>query len=253
MAAEKRLVTKSKLTAIGDALRAHTSETGDIKLHEMPARIAALLPKGSREVWLHANQQQTGLTIDTGIAADMEHTLEVVCYGNIYSTSTPFGSYTSNASRQILNLLTSSNKIRFAWGNSGLKEYVHEITEFSMWRPMVVRFNKSGFTINGFNNAYSAKTLTGTYSATGGASTANYRIFGNVSSGTDGQPGFFRSAKIFDGSNNLIHHLVPVMHNDWTLALLDKVTGTEMALPSGANGFEGFWAPHTDARVGLTE
>ncbi|MBQ9578913.1 MAG: hypothetical protein IJR28_05210, partial [Ottowia sp.] len=198
-----KLYSEEAVQAIAAAIRAKDGDAADMTVAQMPARIAPLLAKERREVWLHANQQQTGLTIDTGIAADMEHTLEVVCYGNLYSTSTPFGSYTSNASRQILNLLTSSNKIRFAWGNSGLKEYVHEITEFSMWRPMVVRFNKSGFTINGFNNAYNAKTLTGTYSATGGASTENYRIFGNVSSGTDGQPGFFRSAKIFDGSNNL--------------------------------------------------
>ena len=247
----------AQVTAVADAIRAKNGKTATMTVAQMPEEIAALIAKGRREVWLHAPVQKNGaLFIDTGVAGDMEHTLEVVGYGNIYSSSTLFGSVTANTSRQVVDLLTSTMKWRFAWGNSGLKTYEYPVETISPWHPAVIRFNKSGFTVNGFTRGFAAATVSDDYSAsvTGGASTANYVIFPSLTKPNEGgYTGVFRSAKVFaaDGAT-LLHHFVPVMYGDFSLALLDKVTGTEQALPSGADGYEAYWAPYTDALVNLT-
>ena len=246
-----KLYSEEAVQAIAAAIRAKDGDAADMTVAQMPARIAPLLAKERREVWLRCPTQRA-LPIDTGIAGDFEHTLEVVGYGNLYGTSALFTSVTASTSRQGVDLLTSTMKVRFVWGNSGLKTFEYPIETISCWLPMKIRFNKSGFTIDGFNRDYNAAQVTGDYggSATGGGSTANYKIFGSITT-SGSAPGVFRSAKIFDASDTLLHHLVPVLYNDWTLALLDKVTGTEQALATGANGYEAFWAPHADSLVNI--
>ena len=252
-----KLFDLAHITAIADAIRAKSGVGGLMTVQQMPEKIGALIAKERREVWLHAPQQKKGaLFIDTGVAGDFEHTLEVVGYGNIYASSTLFGSVTSGTSRQVVDLLTSSMKWRFAWGNSGLKTYEYPVETISPWHPATIRFGKSGFTVRGFTRGFQPATVQEDYSAavTGGASLANYFIFPNVSQpDKGGDPGVFRSAKVFaaDGAT-LLHHFVSVMDGDFSLALLDKVTGAEQALPAGADGFEAYWSPYTDQLVNLT-
>ena len=118
----------AQVTAVADAIRAKNGKTATMTVAQMPEEIGALIAKDRREVWLHSPVQKNGaLFIDTGVAGDMEHTLEVVGYGNIYSSSTLFGSVTANTSRQVVDLLTSTMKWRFAWGNSGLKTYEYPV------------------------------------------------------------------------------------------------------------------------------
>ena len=247
-----KLYAEESVQAIAAAIRAKDGNAADMTVAQMPARIAPLLAKESREVWLRCPTQRN-LPIDTGIAGDFEHTLEVVGYGNLYGTSALFTSVTASSSRQGVDLLTSTMKIRFVWGNSGLKVFEYPIETLSCWLPMKIRFNKSGFTIDGFNRSYNAAQVTGDYggSATSGGSTANYMIFGKMATSGGNAPGVFRCAKIYDSSNTLLHHLVPILYNDWTLALLDKVTGAEQALASGVNGYEAFWAPHADSMANI--
>ena len=252
-----KLYPEASVQAIAAAIRAKTGKTETMTVADMPAEIAGIqtgAPKTCKEVWLHCGAQQTYTPIDTGVAGDFEHTIEVIGYGNLYSTSCLFSSLTTNQSRQAFDLITSSNKIRFAWGNSGLKSFEYPITDISCWMPMKVRFNKDGFTIDGFGSSYAAAQVTGDYggAATGGGSAANYLIFGKSGTSTAAAPWVFRGAKILGASGDLLHHFVPVLYGDWTLALLDKVTGAEQVLPSGADGFEGYWAPHTDSLVGIT-
>ncbi len=39
------------------------------------------------------------------------------------------------------------------------------------------------------------------------------------------------------------------MHNDFSLALLDKITGNEITLATGQAGYSGMWNPNMDAKV----
>ena len=250
-----KLYNEAAVQDIANAIRAKNGETGTMKISEMAAKINAL-PVGNayREVWLHGPKQMDGTQfIDTGVAAHMDHTLEVIGYGNLYAASTLFGSVTSTSSRQVCDLLTSTMKWRFAWGNSGLKTYEYPVETISPWMPAKIRFNKSGFTVNGFTRSFTAAEVSGDYSAsvTGGASTANYCIFHSVSTAnTAGNQGVFRSAKIFDADGTtLLHHFVPIMYNDNTLAILDKVTNNILQLSSGT--WEAYYAPYTDGLVGL--
>lgn len=250
------LYREEDVQATIDAYRGVTGSTAPVKMGQMPGLVAGLLAKGRREVWLHGPKQRQGaLFIDTGVAGDMTHTLEVIGYGNIYASTVLFGSVTSAGSRQVVDVLTSTNKIRFAWGNSGLKTYEYPIETWTPWLPFKVRFDRSGFTLEGFTNGFAAMTESGDYAAsvTGGASTANYKVFPQISSASGGgAPGVFRSAKVFDASSALLHHFVPVLYGDWSLALLDKVTGNEIALPSGAAGYGAQWEPYHDELMGLT-
>lgn len=237
---------------IANAIRGANGETEQMTVQQMPAKIAALLPKGSREVWLSAAQDQTTLSIDTGVAGNFEHTFQVIGYANIYSTTTLVASRYSSSSRQGINLLSSQNGFRMVWGNSGLKQFNYETSALSAWRPMAITLSKTGMTIKGFTQGYSAATKTEMFSPvpTGGGSTANYEIFPNIAAGnTSTQPGTFRRLKIYDASNAMIHNFVPVMKNDFSLVLLDKVTGTEITLPTGENGFAGVWNPNLDQTV----
>ena len=248
----------AQVQAVGDAIRAKTGKSATMTMAEMPAEIASISGERTyKEVWLHGCQQRNGqLMIDTHVQADMNHTLEVVGYGNLYSSSTLFGSVMSTGSRQVIDLLTSTMKVRVAWANSGLKTYTFDVSVLSPWHPATFRFNKNGLTINGFTSSYNPSgAIQEDYSAsvTGNASNASYKIFPNVSSTSGGAPGVFRSAKIFDASDNLIHHFVPIMYNDWTLGLLDKVTNTVQMLPAGETGFEAYYAPYTDALVNLAD
>ena len=252
-----KLFDLAHITAVADAIRAQSGVGGLMTVQQMPEKIGALIAKERREVWLHAPAQKNGaLFIDTGVAGDMEHTLEVVGYGNIYSSSTLFGSVTATSSRQVVDMLTSTMKWRFAWGNSGLKSYEYPVETISPWHPATIRFNKNGFTVNGFTRGFSAATVQEDYSAavTGAASTANYAIFPSLTKPNEGgYTGVFRSAKVFDADGaTLLHHFVPVLYGDWSLALLDKVSGAEIPLPSGAAGYGAHWEPYHDELMGLT-
>lgn len=238
---------------IASAIRAKDGDAATMTVAQMPARIDNLLPKGSKEVWLSAQQQQTSLVIDTGVAGDDAHHIEVIGYANIYSATTLVASRTSSTSRQGVNLLSTQNAIRVVWGNSGLKQFNYQTTNWSAWRPMVVSLSKYGMTLNGFTQGYTASTVIDErFEITAsGASTANYEIFPNIGAGnTMGQPGCFRRLRIRDNETDaLLHDFVPVMRNDFSLVLLDKVTRTEIALETGMNGFAGMWNPKMDREV----
>ena len=173
------LFDTAQIGAVANAIRAKDGDATPMTVAQMPARIEPLLTKNYREIWLHGPKQLKNLVIDTGVPGSMEHTLEVVGYGNIYDTTVLFGSITSSQSRQMFDMLTTSMKFRFAWGNSGLQTYTYDISTIIPWHPVTVRFNKNGFTLNGFTSSYNpSEELTGDYSAlvTGGESTANYCI-----------------------------------------------------------------------------
>ena len=246
-----KLYSEEYIQAIATKIREKDGDAATMTVAQMPARIDNLLPKGSREVWLSANQDQTTLSIDTGVAGNLNHTIQVIGYANIYSTTTLVASRASSSSRQGLNLLSSQNGFRMVWGNSGLKQFNYETSALSAWRPMAITLSKTGMTINGFTQGYSAATKTETFSPvpTSG-STANYEIFPNIAAGnTTAQPGSFRRLKIYDNTNTLIHNFVPVLKNDFSLVLLDKVTGNEVAIPSGDAGFAGKWDPQLDKKL----
>lgn len=248
-----KLYSEESIQAIATKIREKDGDAALMTVAQMPARIDNLLPKGSKEVWLSAQQQQTGLVIDTGVAGNDEHHIEVIGYANIYSTSTLVAAKTASTSRQGVNLLSTQNAIRVVWGNSGLQQFNYDITEWSAWRPMVVSLSKYGMTLKGFTQGYAVSaTINETFEITAsGTSTANYEIFPNIGAGsTTGQPGFFRRLRIRSLlTDALVHDIVPVMHNDFSLALLDKITGNEIALATGENGYSGMWNPHMDARV----
>lgn len=247
-----KLYSEESIQAIATKIREKDGDAALMTVAQMPARIDNLLPKGSKEVWLSAQQQQTGLTIDTGVAGNDEHHIQVIGYANIYSTSTLVAARTSSTSRQGVNLLSTQNTIRVVWGNSGLTQFNYDITEWSAWRPLVVSLSKYGMTLNGFSNAYTSVVKNEAFATTAtNTSTANYEIFPNIAAGnTTAQPGFFRRLRITSMiSDAVIHDIVPIMHNDFSLALLDKVTGNEIALATGENGYSGMWNPNMDARV----
>ena len=259
--------TDTQMKSVADAIRAKTGGTSDLTIEQMPTEIASIVSgeRTEREVWIHGHRENmSNLLVDTGIPGDMDHTLEVTGYGNIYDSSTLFGSVTAGSSRQVVDLLTSSMKVRFAWGNSGLMAYEYPVTTFSPWHPATFRFNKTGFTINGFASNRDPVTISMAWTdpkedgtsytgPTGGASTANYKVFPGILNGSNpGVPGVFRSAKIFDSTDTLIHHFVPILYNDWTLVLRDKITNIEIPLTYGPDGFEAYWAPRTDNLVNLT-
>ena len=240
---------------IADAIRSVNNETEEMTIGDMPTKISNMVMKDYKEVWLHAAQDQNTLSIDTGIAGDPNHTFQVIGYGNIYSTTTLVAAKTASTNRQGINLLTTQNGFRMVWGDSGLKQFTYQTTELSAWRPMAITLNKLGMQIKGFTQSYSAVTKNEVFdSVPTGGSTANYEIFTNigVSSGTTNttsQPGVFRRLKIYDDTNTLIHNLVPIMKSDFSLALLDKVTNTEIAVPTGETGFAGIWNPNLDYTV----
>lgn len=242
--------------AVCDAVRAKNGETTQYKMSELPAAIASIGGTVTeKEVWLHCPDQLNGdeMIIDTGVKPAIDQTIEIIGYGNLYSTSCLFSSVTSASSRHGIDLLTSSNKVRYVWGNSGLKTLEIAITTLSAWMPMKITLNQSGVIFDGYTSGYLSSQLTGDF---GGAtltnpSTENYKIFGRIATSGNNAPGVFRSAKIFDGSNNLIHHFVPILKSDWSLVLRDKVTGTEQNLTVDATGYEAFWAPKADNMVGL--
>ena len=245
------LFTDTQMKAVADAIRSVNGETEDITIGDMPTKISNMAAIDYREVWLHAAQDQSTLSIDTGIAADPNHTFQVIGYGNIYSTTTLVAAKTASTNRQGVNLLTTQNGFRMVWGNSGLKQFTYQTTELSAWRPMAITLNKTGMQIKGFTQSYNAVTKNELFDPipTGG-STANYEIFPNIGVGSaTSQPGVFRRLKIYDDTNTLIHNLVPIMKSDFSLALLDKVTGTEIAVPTGEAGFAGLWNPNLDYTV----
>lgn len=247
-----KLYSEEYIQAIATKIREKDGDAATMTVAQMPARIDNLLPKGSREVWLSAQQQQTAITIDTGVASDDAHHVQVIGYANIYSTTTLFAARTSASSRQGVNLLSTQNAIRVVWGNSGLKQFNYDIAEWSAWRPMVVSLSKHGMTLKGFSNSYNAVTKPEAFATTAtNTSTANYEIFPNIGAGnTTGQTGFFRRLRITSLTTDaLIHDIVPIMHNDFSLALLDKVTGNEIVVPTGENGYSGMWNPNMDAKV----
>ena len=247
-----KLYSEESIQAIATKIREKDGDAALMTVAQMPARIDNLLPKGSKEVWLSAQQQQTSLAIDTGVAGNDEHHIQVIGYANIYSTSTLVAARTSASSRQGVNLLSTQNAIRVVWGNSGLQQFTYNITEWSAWRPMVVSLSKHGVTLNGFSNTYASIVKNESFATMASdTSTANYEIFSNIAAGnTTTQPGFFRRLRIWSFlSDALIHDIVPIMHNDFSLALLDKVTGNEIALATGGNGYSGMWNPYMDSRV----
>ena len=249
------LFDTAQVGAVADAIRAKTGKTALMTVGEMPDEIASIsaCTITEKEVWLHCPDQLKGaeMVIDTGAKPAIDQTLEIIGYGNLYSTSCLFSSVTSASSRQGVDLLTTSNRVRYVWGNSGLQTLTIDITTLSAWMPMKITLNQSGVTFDGYTSGYVSSQLTGDF---GGVtptnpSTENYKIFGRIATSGDYAPGVFRSAKIFDGSNNLIHHFVPILKSDWSLVLRDKVTGTEQALATGANGYEAFWQPYADGMV----
>lgn len=245
-----KLYSEESIRAIATKIREKDGDTATMTVAQMPERINALVASDEKEVWIQANPGQ-GLWIDTGVAGDFEHTIEAIGYGNIYASTTLFGSVTSAVSRQMVDMLTSSNRLRVAWGNSGLKTYTYEISQWTPWLPFTIRLNKSGFTLRGFNNSRNNVTLAETLSVTTGGSTATYKVFPKTNAAGGGDyPGFFRSAKVFgaDGET-LLHHFVPVLKNDFTLVLRDKVTGNEVSAPTGENGFSCYYAPAHDKWV----
>ncbi len=248
-----KLYSEESIQAIATKIREKDGDAALMTVAQMPARIDNLLPKDSKEVWLSAQQQQTGLTIDTGVAGNDEHHVQVIGYANIYATTTLVAARTASTSRQGVNLLSTQNAIRVVWGNSGLKQFNYPTTDWSAWRPMVVSLSKYGMTLKGFTQGYAASaTINEAFeTVASGTSTANYEIFPNIGAGsTTGQPGYFRRLRITSMTTDaLIHDIVPIMHNDFSLALVDKVTGNEIAITTGENGYAGMWNPNMDATV----
>lgn len=247
-----KLYSEESVQAIADAIRAKDGDAALMTVSQMPARIDKLLPKGSKEVWLSAQQQQTNLVIDTGVASADNHHIQVIGYANIYSTTTLVAARTSASSRQGVNMLSTQNAIRVVWGDSGLKQFNYDITEWSAWRPMVVSLSKYGMSINGFSNSYNSVLKNESFATEAtNTSTANYEIFPNIGAGsTTGNPGFFRRLRIKSLlSDTIVHDIVPVMHNDFSLVLLDKITGNEITIATGENGYSGMWNPNMDAKV----
>ena len=246
------LFDTAQIGAVAAAIRAKTGKSATMTVAEMPAEIDNLLQKDSREVWLSAMPHQNSLVIDTGVASNDAHHIQVIGYANIYSTSTLVAAKTSSTSRQGVNLLSTQNAIRVVWGDSGLKQFNYDIAEWSAWQPMVVSLSKYGMTLKGFSKSLVAVTKNETFTVTAtGTSTANYEIFPNITAGsTSGQPGCFRRLWIKSLiTDALLHDIVPIMHNDFSLALLDKITGNEIALATGESGYSGMWNPSMDAKV----
>lgn len=251
------LFDTAQVGAVADAIRAKTGKTALMTVGEMPDEIASIstCTITEKEVWLHCPIQLNdgALVIDTGVKPAIDHQIEIIGYGNLYGTSCLFSSVTSSSSRQGIDLLTTTNRIRYVWGDSGLKTLEPDITVLSDWLPMRIFLTRNLITIEGFTSNYVANYISGDF---GGVvptnpSTENYKIFGKIATSGNYAPGVFRSAKIFDGSGNIIHHFVPILKSDWSLVLRDKVTGTEQALATGANGYEAFLQPYADDMVGI--
>ena len=250
-----KLYSEESIQAIANKIREKDGNAALMTVAQMPSRIDKLLPEGSREVWLFANQDQTSLSIDTGVSCQFDDSIKVVGYGNIYSTSTLVAARVASDSRIGVNLLTTQNTIRAVWGNSGLQQANYETTTLSLWRPMQVTLDKTGMQIKGFKQSYAqADVITKTFNPapTKYEITAYFEIFPNIAAGnTTTQPGVFRRFQVYqDGT--LAHNFVPVLKSDYSLVLLDKVTQVEIAIPSGENGFGAKWDPQLDAKLNQT-
>ena len=222
------------VTAVGDAIRAKTGDAASMTVEQMPSKIVGLLAPDEREVFLEKPiTAPTTLFIDTGVYGGMEHTIEVKCRAFPGKMAAPFNSSTSNGGRQGFNMLSESNKLQVYWGGwSNTNVTLDRATEIDLNQTITVTQNKSGITVAGSKKNGGAGSYSLAYTATGTASTQTYKIF-NYARNAEIHHGMLREAKVYDAGGVLIHDFVPVLKNDWTIYLLDKVTNERQVLPAG--------------------
>lgn len=224
---------------IADAIRGVTGDAATMTIGQMPTRIAALLAAGEVECWLEkSHHQSASLPIDTGVAGDMEHTIEVTCRAFPAYMACPFSAVTSSTSRQGFRILSEGNKIQRFWANTSNMSNtpVLDRSVIDLNDTITVTLNKTGMVIvgNGKGNANTPHTYNDPFAAGGTASTATYQLF-NYPIATGSNQGLFREAKIYGDpqKTTLLHDFVPVINREWRAFLLDKVTGSRTPLPAG--------------------
>lgn len=91
------VVSTSKLTAIGDAIRSRFGVSGDLTLDEMTSEILSGLPSVYQQVeYIQSSGSQY---IDTGVTSADSYELNFL-FANITNDSSPFGSRSSNKSHR---------------------------------------------------------------------------------------------------------------------------------------------------------
>ena len=231
------LYREEDVQATVDAYRGVTGSTAPVTMGQMPGLVAGLLAPDEREVFLEKPLDAAkSLFIDTGVAGHLLHTIEVTCRAFPGFMAAPFNSSTESGGRQGFNLLSESGKVQTYWGgwsNMNVQPATLEGgSSISLNRTFTIRQNRSGWTLTQRQVNGSISTVSFPYSSSGSASTETYKIF-NYARNAEIHHGLFREAKIFDASDALLHDFVPVLRRDWTLALLDKVTGSVQPLPAG--------------------
>ena len=238
MATEKRLVAKSKLVAIADALRSQTGETGDIKLDAMPAKIAALsmATEEWRECWLEKPRTASNaLYIDTGVMADINHKLIYRCSSSASQMSTPFNSCSASGPRYGVNFLPNSNKLQLYWGGYSNTNITIDRGTLDVVQDMLITQSRSGISIAGYTAAGTATTWEQSYTANAGSgSIENYKLF-TYARNNQIHYGLFRRAEIQNLSGETICTITPEINNHFVARLKIEQSGviTYVPVPAG--------------------
>ena len=228
----------AQVTAVADAIRAKTGETGTMTVAQMPEKIAAITtdaPEVWRECWLEKPKgSPTTLFIDTGITSNFEHKLIVKCRSAAAQMSAPFNACPSSGARYGINFLPSSNKLQVYWGNYADTNLTVERGTLDVVQEMNVTQTKSGITINGFTSGGNATTWSNTYTATTASGEVTYKLF-TYARNTSIHYGLFRRAEIRNAADETLFVIVPEINNRFEARL--KITEGDatsyVAIPAG--------------------
>ena len=234
----------AQVTEVGNAIREVRGETlteeTKLKVSEMPAKIREMVQKGERECWLEKVYEPSNkdydrdIFIDTGIVPTYNDRVEVKCCG-AESLILMMGR-TANACRNGVILFPFSRKMQINWGATsvGTVEFstLTNGSSFYFNAPFVYKQNRNQIVLTSTRGT----TVTKTYStvAPSIAYTEPYKIWRNDQSPTNNYYGAFEYIKVYDDTTDTLkNHLVPIVRNDWSVYILDKVTGNTIEVGDG--------------------
>lgn len=234
----------AQVTEVGNAIREVRGETlseeTKVKVSEMPAKIREMVQGEERECWLEKVYEpnnptyDTKLFIDTGIIPTYNDRVEVKCSGA--ESMLLLGGRTANNCRNTVILFPFSRKMQLNWGATGVGTIDFSTltngSAFYFNAPFVYTQCKDYIELKSSRGATVRKDYT-TIAPTV-PYTVSYKIFRNDQSVGTPYYGAWQYIKIYDNTNDqLKHHLVPIVRNDWSVYILDKVTGNKINVPKG--------------------
>ena len=235
----------AQVTEVGNAIREVRGETlseeTKVKVSEMPAKIREMVQGEERECWLEKIYERdkpeynANLFIDTGIVPDHNDKLEYRCYG-AESIIIIMGR-TASACRNGAIIFPFSRKLQVCWGAGNysgiLLSSLTNGSDIYLNCAITVTQDKTGLKMVSSRDGKTV-TYTNTFNAPSTPHTVTYKLFRNEQSTGTPYYGAFRYIKIFNGTTgDLKHELVPMVRNDWSVYILDKVTGRKITVPSG--------------------